>query len=549
MIPIFHRFRFALLLIIIGYAASPAWGQGFMVKPMRMETTPRAGETVRLPLRITNTSMQGVQSIELRVVDITQTIDGNWQIFQGGSDGALPTASGREWIKLEETRFAVPVASHVETDIEVAVPTGAQGAYFAALLAETPRPPDATGLVVRVRFLIPIIIQVQGRLVRQQVALSDLSLNYHEQQPQSPATTSAYLHVANEGRTFSRVHGNLRVELQSGDRWRPVTRIDVPERSIIPGVTLELGDDLNRRLPSGTYRMRGELWVDGRRAEPMERILELEGDPVASALAFDAALIIEPEMVRMETTPGALRTTTVSIENPGDDAVTVAMAAETPRALQGVMLGDLRGDVFSAEPWIEIRPADFVLRPGGRQNIRVISRVPRDNATHPNYYADLVLSGFYNDGQSAGVTRSMLHLTNAALDSRVQGVIDHTQISQTEGPSVYAIQVRFSNTGNIHLFPQARVEVLTGQGRSVASAQLQGGHHPLLPMGQKSFGGTIDFSGVESGRYLLRTDVILESGHRESKRLLISVEEAEGSRSVVVLDEAVLEVVDTELER
>ena len=80
--------------------------------------------------------------------------------------------------------------------------------------------------------------------------------------------------IANSGQTFSRVRGDLTVERQNGGRWRVVTRVPVKERGIIPGVTLNLGGDLERRLPSGAYRLRADLFVDGRRVAPMQKTIE-----------------------------------------------------------------------------------------------------------------------------------------------------------------------------------------------------------------------------------------------------------------------------------
>ena len=41
-------------------------------------------------------------------------------------------------------------------------PANARGYYFAGIVAETPIPENATGVVVRVRFLIPLIIEIAG---------------------------------------------------------------------------------------------------------------------------------------------------------------------------------------------------------------------------------------------------------------------------------------------------------------------------------------------------------------------------------------------------
>src|SRR5690606_24855675 len=122
-------------------------------------------------------------------------------------------ASAREWISLESESVEIPAASGAEVDVTIAAPRTASGAYFAALLAEMPERPDATGLVVRVRFLIPIIVHIQGRPARQQVELRDVTMNYiADAELQQERTTLGHLHVTNLGRTYSRVEGFLTVE-------------------------------------------------------------------------------------------------------------------------------------------------------------------------------------------------------------------------------------------------------------------------------------------------------------------------------------------------
>src|SRR4029078_13632569 len=125
----------------------------------------------------------------------------------------------------------------------------------------------------------------------------------------------------NEGRTFSRVRGTLRVDRENKGVWRPVTRVDVSERGVIPGATLELGDDLHRSLPSGKYRLHGELYVDGRRVSPVEKEIDFTGAPDADEVAYDTALLLTPPLVTMDVVPGASRITTLKIENPGETPV------------------------------------------------------------------------------------------------------------------------------------------------------------------------------------------------------------------------------------
>jgi hypothetical protein len=504
--------------------ANSALGQSFSVQPMRMEIAAQAGQAVEVPLKIRN--MAGAQSgvIDVRLVELTQWPNGSWRIVAPTSEDDLSgLSSSLAWTSLSHSRVEIAPFEPAEVMVQLRVPPAARGAFFAAMIAETPVPDGATGMSVNVRYLVPVIIQIIGRPVRQRVTLDDVDMSYHDDQGSQP-TTKASLSVANRGQTFSRVRGEVRIERETEGRWRPVTRLDITERAIIPGVTLELGDDLKRRLPSGTYRLRADLHVDGRRLAPLEKEIAFVGDPNIDTLAYDTALILTPEMVRMDVVPGATRTTTLSIENPGDDPVAVHMAASTPRGLIGTELGELQGADLSAGPWTEIRPAEFTIRAGGRQNVRIMSRVPREGAAHANYYADLVLEGTYGDGQSAGETRSTVQLFNASVDSQVDGVVEQLLVAEGDEPSRYLVHMRLANLGTVHLEPTARAFLLTPQGSQALNVSLLGEEGPLLPLAKRTYGGEMDFSGIEPGYFALRTSVTLASGHIVTSQQVLLVE-------------------------
>jgi hypothetical protein len=531
---------FVLLLI------NPAVAQGFLVKPMRVEVAPPAGRLIEIPLEIRNTGNTDVRQINLRLVDVSQGPDGAWQLIEPADESGSPERSSIAWTELNADSVDIAPMEPAEVTVRVRPPITAKGFYFAGIVAETPLPEITQGIAVRTRFLIPVIVQIPGRPVRQQVDLGDLSMTY---QPPGggPPTTIAGMSIVNKGGTFSRVRGQMQVERQNGDKWRPVTRFDIPERSIMPGLTLTLGQDLQRRLPSGTYRLRGDLFVDGRRVKPLEKEIAFEGDPSVDTLAYDTALLLNPPMVDMKVAPGATRTTVVEVENPGTDPVNVDIAMTTPRSLIGVEMGELKGAELSAEPWTVVRPAQFTLRPGRRQNVRVMSRVPREGLTHPNYYADLVLKGAYADGQSAGETKSTIHLLNAKMTALVDGTIDQLSVAEGEDAARYVVQSRLTNIGDVHVEPTIRVELKTSQDQLVRNETLIGDEGPLLPLAKRTYSAVVDFSGVEPGYYALRAVASLADDREVAKQQVVLVQRAEdpeggaGAVHVSVVESATIE--------
>jgi hypothetical protein len=533
--------------------AGPAFAQGFMVKPMRMEVSAAPGQSVEIPLQIRNSSGSDVRAVDVRLVELTQTTTGSWNLIEPDAETDFSKlASSRAWTTLSASRAAIAPLEPAEVLVRVQIPFNARGYYFAGIVVETPIPESVTGVFVRTRFLIPLIVEIQGRPVRQQIALDDVVMIFDETEGAAP-TTKAHLRIENRGQTFSRIRGQIGIERKSGDRWRPVTRIAVPERSIIPGMTFELGDDLRRRLPSGDYRLRGELYVDGRRIAPLEKEIAFAGDPNVDGAAYDTALILEPGFVGMDIAPGATRTTVVRIENPGDDPVEVSASALTPRGLIGVEMGELSGVALSAEPWTIVQPSTFTIRPRGRQNIRVISRIPREGVDHANYYAELALTGQYADGQSAGETRSTVHLANRQIDGDPTGAVEQLTLAQGDEPDQYFVQIRFANLGNVHVDPLARAYVLNPQGTQLRSVALSGDEGMLLPLGKRNFSGELNLAGLEPGYYALRGTVAMTTERSAARQQVIQVADEEitdengeksMARTVTLLDAEAVEQLD-----
>jgi hypothetical protein len=541
----FILFAVATLLALVTFAETVT-AQGFIVKPMRLETALRPGQSANALLEITNTR-EFSSIIDLRVVELSQNSHGGWIIVEDG-EGSNHSASN--WITLDSASLDIAPLDAVLAPVRIEVPHGARGYHFAGVVAETRPDPDALGIRLSVRFLIPLIIEIEGRPVRQNVRLDDVSMHFDdgqrgvEEEVRAPTTFAAAV-IANEGGTFSQVGGEVRIDRKSGERWRLVTKYDFPERGIIPGVSLDLRRDLGRRLPSGTYRLRGQIYVDGRRITPIDKEIEFEGDPNIDSLAYDTSLTLEPEMVRMEIAAGATRATAVSIENPGDDPIRVRMSAITPESLQAKAMGKLRGEELSAAQWTEIRPAEFTLRARGRQNVRVITRVPREELEQGNYYADLVLESEYEDGQSAGTTRSTAHLVNDAVAADPNGIVERLSISQADEPFVYFAQLRFINIGNVHVEPTGHLELLTPRRATVLDRVLTSDGGALLPLGTRDFGGPLDLSGLDPGHYLLRGSIRFGDGRQvvEQRVLELKVEQVvnEDGESVAVPEVTVID--------
>ena len=246
-------FRLAQILVLALMLVLPASGvlaQGFMVKPMRMEVSGQAGQNLEIPLQIRNTAGDSVGRVDVRLAGVSQHANGAWKLIEPETAESDDVGlSALPWMSLSENSVEIAPMTPAEISVLVNIPRNARGAYFAALIVETPLPEDEEGFNVRVRFLVPVIIRIEGRPVRQDVGIAAADLVFQDGSAGGPRTTLAEMWATNEGRTYSRVSGSIALDLEVEGRWRPVTRFDTVERSIIPGASINLGKDIERRLP------------------------------------------------------------------------------------------------------------------------------------------------------------------------------------------------------------------------------------------------------------------------------------------------------------
>ena len=522
-------------LAVIFAASGSAHGQGFMVKPMKMEFTARAGQTVETVLELRNAGADEAKTLELKLVELSQGSDGSWQIIEAGS--AVDTSklpSCLKWVKLSADTVTVEPLKMAPITVSVKAPPTARGFYLAGLIAQVKPKPAEKGITIVVRFMIPILLEIEGRPERQQIQLADAGLVFRKAGANVPAATFVSMGIANEGRTYSRIKGSVKVVYFSNGRWRPVSTAEIQEKGIIPGAKLSLPADLQRRLPSGKYKLTATLYVDGRRLKPLEKEIDFEGDPAVTRLAVDTALMLDPAELTIAGSPGGMRTAVLKVENASEDAVEISALSATPASLRGVALGELKGDDLSCAEWLEVSPAKFTLRAGGKQNIRVIAKMPKAEKMHANYYGLVCLRATYADGQGAGETKTLVCVANKGVEGKPAAQAAKMTLAATEGAK-YAVQARFANIGNVHFKPKCRAVVVTGQGQSVTEIELAGEEGLMLPLETREFSGVLDFEKVEPGTYALKAVMDCGGGQGAVEQMPIRVTVEEKQKVVTII--------------
>jgi len=570
------------VLSVVLLGSGSAFGQ-LVIQPMKVELGVQPGKRFLQKLVFENLNANASEKVDFRIVGVTQDSDGIWQVIEpdtpivedpNGARWVTVRRSGQEeirldiqrlrscqdWLRLDQGVMEVGPLQRRSIGLHVTVPPGKRGYYCAALMAVTnPREGLYEGVTTPVIFhyVIPVIIEVQGRPVRHEVKLTDVGLRFQPQQEFSPAATFLTLGIDNPGGTYSRLIGVARLWRKTGENWRKITEQRFRDTGIIPGVTLNLKQDVGRALPSGKYKVQGYMFVDGQRGGMVEKEIDFAGDSRVVESRYDASLQLDPPERVIETFPGAMRTGTMRVVNASEDEVIVDVEAVLPEDMRQATITDplgltMRADQMGCGDWLQVSPKRFTLRGYGQRNLRIKCKMPESAARLPNHYATILLKASYPNGEPGGVTEGRVYVTTRGV--QVAPRIIPTMLNVVETSTLrYLIRAQFSNAGLTHVLPRCRAVLTTKdpprQVRKripLSSADLGRQTGNMLPCEKRLFSGVLDMSEATPGEYLLTAVLEYGAGDSEQKQIVLTVTEVGGQKSVEVT-EAIGEPVRIEL--
>lgn len=526
---------FASLALVA--VAERAAAQGFQVRPLFVDGEVPPGSDVVIPVEITPTSQLEGRRIEIDVVQLTQSASGAFQGVPYDPDAA-PPRSAAAWIDVPSEVVLEPREATL-LEVNLRVPVAARGSYAAGLLLSAPPPEGAEGLRLTLRVLIPIILGTEGRPARQDVRLADASLRYRLPETGGapaadgfPETTLVDAVIENNGGTFSSFRGDLWIDVKDpGGEWRQVRRAELPEARLLPETAISLPVNLGRLLPTGDYRVRGELYVDGRRTAPLRREIAFQGHPGIEALATDIDLEVAPAVLEYTYRAGARRSAIIAVTNPALDPVEVTVGVTLPEGMAGRASATVRDTDLSAVDWIAVQPAQFVLRPGQTRNLRLLASFPDAEPSQQNHYAALAFEARYADGQRAGSAAGLVEVSREGGEDRPEIALAPLRLATTGTAGEHALALRATNVGNVLLAPAAEYRVLDAAGAVVASGPLESEiSDPLMPLAERDFGGTLSAAALPQGDLVLLTLVRDGGGGDEVGEMIQRLrKEADGS--------------------
>jgi len=573
------RARSTLRGRIIGVAAvllvagSSAFGE-FIVQPMKVELGVYPGKQLIKRLAVENLSRESVEIVDLRLVGMTQNPDGVWQEIEPDIEVVEDPNGGRwitvlqrnepvridvsklrsceRWLELGQDTVELGPLQRKFVDLKIRIPGGTRGYYCAALMAETQaRPDEDTGIRAGVlfRFLIPIIINVQGRPMAHDIELTDVGLRFRPQTAAKAAATVVTLGIDNDGGTYSRLVGLARVWGEWGGHWRKISDTQFQETGIIPGVTLDLWEDVGQPLPRGKYKVEAYLYVNGRRTDRISEEIEYAGDPRALQPQGhgESALELVPVEAVVEVRPGATRTATMLVANASEEAVDVDVTAMLPEHMAGRVVVDdqgrtVRGEDLGCEGWVSVAPQRFRLQGHGRRNLKIIAQMPGFTEPRSNYYSSVQVKASYTDGQPAGRLLGRVYIDTQGVQSNTRIFGDNRQLSLAEAaPSRFLVTARFTNLGETYILPRSRAVLTTVPEGGVRmrfemSSEVIGQTGHMLPMEVRSFTGVMDLADVAAGIYRLTVILEHDKGSAVQSQKAIRIIDENGAKTVEVLD-------------
>jgi hypothetical protein len=522
--------RIVVLGVALLASAAPALGQ-YTVQPMKLDFQVRPGKLIVSSLNIESLDPNESHTIDLTLVDLTQNRDGGWEIIEPNSGFDLTKISScRKGVQLTPSTVTVGPREVQPVEVKVAVPRGTRGFSCAGILAAVqPRPGD-TDVDFVLRFMVPILVEVQGRPRPHRVIATDMTMQFRKAGAAGPATTTLTMDIENNGETFPRCRPVARIWSWAGGHWRIIKTTAFQDNSsdigIIPGAKIQVVTDLRKSLPAGKYKIAGVLYVDGRRTRRIEKEFDFAGDPSATTVKADTPLDLKPADVTIESIPGATRTTMMTVYNGSDETVNVQTSLALPRDLGGKVMGGVRGAEMDCTKWIRVEPERFTLRgEADSQNIRIVSAMPNLGTMHPCYYTNLDFWAFYPDGQNAGLTTAKLCLQNTK--ATVAPMAQAEKLTPGAfSTSKYLISAKFTNVGTIHFDPLNCKATATQGGSTVprASVRLDSiARGLMLPGEERHFSGILDFSTLPADRYRLSAGLEYAPGKWAYKQIQIRV--------------------------
>lgn len=535
-------------LVLLLSAGGTAFGR-LVIQPLQLQMSERPNKMFSVPITLKNMSNTSTEDVELRIVDITQDPNGLWDNIELYESNPNRERSAASWLTLAADKISLEPNQEKVVMLKGRVAVGTRGHYSAGILAITqPRAGIVAGRTANMvfKYLVPIVIEAKGFMTRDEVKVIDAGLQFVSQTMRRDPATLVTMTVQNKGITYVSLNAKAFVYAKQGDHWRKMTETNFDGRSILPGETFTHQQDVGRPLATGTYKVQIFLYVNGRRTDFHEAVLQFQGDSRIDIIdqKDTAPLVMDPSVVDIQAIPGAMRMGRIAVSNFSEEDITIDAEVGLPDVLASRTLPlpdgrTLIGERLGCNSWLRVEPSRFTIRGYQRKNVRIVADMPEAAGNYPHYYATINLRASYQDGQSGGTKQGYAFVTTRGAEERP--LVEGREFPVRDlGSGRYLAVSRFVNMGDTHVRPircsgLLLVDSNNAFRRRFRMAPMEGLTGYMLPMMSRQFTGALDVSDLDPGDYRLVAVLESDKGQPVSNQQGIRIKEENGIKTVEVL--------------
>ncbi|MEW5866308.1 MAG: hypothetical protein AB1774_05535 [Bacillota bacterium] len=437
--------------------------------PLLVELTAGPGDTKTFDVLLVNESKTASAHFRVFTADVAEKQNGDYCVVESGES----KYSCARWIKLSANEADLGPGEGLALTGKLTVPRGVFGGRYAAVVFEL-APEKRTGEAFAStefvqRFVTVVEVSIPAPRVRKILSVEAFTVKAGRDNPRyaSAFGEDALILVAqvkNEGNTHIFARGFLTLRDGSGRRLRQIP-LGSGRGLVLPETSVNLVSVLPAGLAPGDYIADIAVKYGGMRPA-LAKVPFTVGAGGAAARGVEgearlAPFSVEPADMGLTYPPGAVAARSVVIENRSDVPIHVeGRAVPLVYDEEGELVQDVGlPDEWSCAGWVELRPASLDIRPKGRQVVRVMIDIPKDQAG--GRYANLVFTATPGAAGAPAWTGEAGTVVFLTVGKQVEKRAQLTELkAEDSGPSVgWVFSTTFKNTGTTHVRPQVAFAV------------------------------------------------------------------------------------------
>lgn len=479
------QFRVLLLVALVvlpGVISTTAFAQ-FTVSPIIIEVRAYAGGVRTFTLSIGNSGPEPL--------DCTISVSA-MAVMGGGLPVEVEDAprSCKDWITVNPDKFTLRPKEGKRLICRARIPKKTGGGYYAIISCHgvpmggsderTAESGVGAGIEFSHRSLVPVLLTIPGP---QMQAIMEAAMPIIRSS-QGGRGYTLDLPVRNRGNIHARMGGTVEVRSEAGQL---IERFELAAGRgfVLPEHERLFTSKVPVNLADGVYVAHIRLEVENSR-QPMRNSFPFyieDGEPNVTEITDElraklekqsAGFTVSPVQMLVAVRPGARRSQAVELVNLTGNTIhlqaTLMEWHRTPNG-QNLVSDEKPPHGRSGRALVDLRLPEIELRPLGRRRIPIMVAVPKD-ATGERYVAltfdraDLQL-----DTSPAARTRRSVMIRAYAQGTGTTGA-EITRFEATRKPNgVIDLSVRFRNTGDIGISPEAAFTISDENGRQVGKVK------------------------------------------------------------------------------